>query len=190
MLTSTYSLVAIAAEHERSRGMLARLRHQLQSAWKGVSQVDFAFVDNACQRLVQFDTFFRRRKIEQYLVPVLRLMGREAQALVADLENLSARAGALLDDFRLQLRSAFELRGRPEAVGHCADGYFECVHCRLDREEHELLPLARRLLSVEDWFSVAAQMLEDDGPERGRGRRSIILPRGASPAIRRVATMR
>ncbi|HEY8607543.1 MAG TPA: hypothetical protein VIM12_10575 [Noviherbaspirillum sp.] len=191
MLTSTYSLVAIAAEQERSRSMLARLRQHFHNAWKGMTRLDLPFAENLCQRLAHVDNFFRRRKIELYLVPVLRMMGREAETLVAELDALSARAAAMLSTFREQVRTAFDVRlHRPEQVREVVDGYCHTMSCRLDREEQELLPLARRLLSVEDWFSIAAQMLSDGSPTRGRGHRSILLPRGASPAIRRVANLR
>ncbi|GIZ50672.1 hypothetical protein [Noviherbaspirillum aridicola] len=184
MLTSTYSLVAITAEQERSRGMLARLRQHFQNAWKGVVQADFGILENACQRLMQFDNFFRCRKIDTYLVPVMRMMGREAQSIVSELESLAARAAGMLDRIRQQLRSA-DTRAAPDAMRDLVSGYCDTVSLRLDREEHELLPLSRRLLSVEDWFSIAARMLADDGGRRGRAPRAIILPRGVSPAAQR-----
>lgn len=181
MLTSTYALVAITAEHERSRGMLVRLRQHFQSAWKGFVQADLSFLESACQRLSQFDNFFRRRKIETCLMPVMRMMGREAQSLVTELESLAARAASLLDRVRQQMRSAADPRIVPDTIRELVSGYCETVSVRLDREERELLPLSQRLLCVEDWFSIAARMLADDGG----GRRTIILPRGVSPAAQR-----
>lgn len=190
MLTSTYSLIAITAENDRARGMLARMRQHFHSIRKGIGQIDFGFIEGARQRLAKFDGFFRRRKVEQYLMPVMRMMGREAQLLVTELEALSARARALLEGFQEQVRHAPDARARSDAMQKVVDGYCASVSCRLEREERELLPLARRLLSVEDWFSIGAQMLADDSRSPGRRRCSIALPRGASPAIRRVAGMR
>lgn len=191
MLTSTYSLVAITAEHERSRGMLARLRQYFHSAWKGLVEPDAGFVESACQRLAQFDHFFRRRKLETCLMPVMRMMGREAQSLVAELESLAGRAARLLEGFRQQMRGAGQAGPvAPDAIRDIVSGYCETISIRLDREERELLPLARRLLSVEDWFSIAARMLADDGGGRPRAPRAIALPRGVSPAAQRAFGMR
>lgn len=176
MLTSTYSLVAIAAEHDHARSRLSRLRQQLQSSWKALHQIDFAFLDNTHQRLLQFDAYFRKRKIELHLIPVLRALGREAQNLLNELDALSARASMLLGAIAEQLRGLFDA---PEQARAAVDGYCASLSQRLEREDKELLPLARRLLSVEDWFSIATQMLEDD---TGGRRRRVFAPARATIA--------
>jgi hemerythrin-like domain-containing protein len=185
MLTATYSLVAISAEQDKAHKMLSRLRQHLQSAWKSLPQIqiDFAFLDSAYHRLSQLDNYFRRRKIELYLMPALRAMGREAQALMGELDALSARAAALLGAIGEQLRGMFDARPRNlDEVRVAMDGYCENLSRRLEWENNELLPLARRLLSVEDWFSIAAQMLADDGNSHGRRQRAFVPARGASTA--------
>lgn len=190
MLTSTYSLIAITAEHERSRGRVARLRQHFHTAWHGIVQADFNFFETAGQRLVKFDNFFRRRKIETCLMPVMRMMGRDAQAVVNELEQLLQRAASMLDHYLQLMRNASHHRAEPHAMRELADGYCESVSLRLDREEQELLPLSQRLLSVEDWFSIGAQMLADNEASRGRARRAIVLPRGVSPAAQHALRMR
>jgi hemerythrin-like domain-containing protein len=162
MLTATYSLVALAAEHDNARGILSRLRQYIETSWKGLQNVDFGFLNSAFDKLMQFDKYCRERKIELYLIPAMRNASREAEALIAELDLLSAKAGAVLRWVGEQLRAALDM-GRLKVNELCdaMESYCRYLTTRLDKEEKELLPLAHRVLTVEDWFSIAAQFLAD-----------------------------
>ena len=163
MLTATYSLVAIAAEQDKTRAMLSRLQQYLQTAWKGLQGIDFSFLENAFGKLVQFDKFFRQRKLELYLIPSLRSVGREADALIAELDALSAKGLGILRSVREQLAQAFAMSSiKVNEICHAMESYCDCMFARLQKEERELIPLARRVFSIEDWFTIAAQFLSDD----------------------------
>lgn len=168
MLTATYSIVVLNAEQDKTRHILARLQHYIETTWKGLHNLDLAFLSAAFDKLVQFDKYCRGRKLEIYLIPVLREMSREAAMLIAELEALNDNATMLLRSIGEQLKAMFDSdSGRRgdlcENLRHC------CMHfsTKLDREERELLPMARRLLAVEDWFSIAAQFLADDSTTSG-----------------------
>ncbi|WP_194721096.1 hypothetical protein [Noviherbaspirillum malthae] len=178
MLTATYSIIAIAAEQDKARHMLGRLQQHMEAAWRGLQRLDFASLDSAFNRLMHFDQFCRGRKIERYLMPTLRRFGRDAELLVAELEIISAKASGILRLAGEQLSSAFDL-GIAKAGELCDSFELYCRHAsvRLDREERELLPLARRLLTVEDWFGIAAQCLsETSRPSKGRQARNGVQP--------------
>jgi hypothetical protein len=68
-----------------------------------------------------------------------------------------------------QLAEAFEMSAvKINQICHAMESYCGTVLVRLEREERELIPLARRLFSIEDWFTIAAQFLSDDGNAGGR----------------------
>jgi len=151
--------------------MLARLQHYVRTTWNGFQGIDFTFLQNAFERLTRFDNYFRQRKLEVHLIPALRSMSREAEALVADLEALSDKAMNIVRSIAEQLSAAFELNVVAiHRICNAMERYCDHVSTRIEREEKELIPLARRLLSIEDWFAIAAQFLHDDGTS-GRRRR-------------------
>lgn len=190
MLTATYSMVAIAAEQDKTRTMLSRLQQYLQGAWKGLQSIDFTILETAFGKLLQFDRYLGTRKLERHLIPVVRNTGREAEGLVAELDALSAKGVGILRSIGEQLAQAFESSAvKINQICHAMESYCGTVLVRLEREERELIPLARRLLSVEDWFSIAAQFLSDDGDSDGR-QRSAGPRRGVSTGRRAVAFVR
>ncbi len=183
MLTATYSLVAISAEQEKAHGILSRLHQYVQSAWQGLQNVDLAFLDAAFNRLLQFDDYCRNRKVERYLIPALRCTTREADALIAELEALSARGAEILHAVGRHLASALEVSSvRAGEICHSMELYCRSLSTRLKKEDDLLFPVARRLLSVEEWFSLAAKFLADDAEASGRRRPSAIAPYSTATA--------
>jgi hypothetical protein len=190
MLTATYSLVAIAAEQDKTRAMLFRLQQYLQGTWRGLQKIDFSFLESALGKLMQFDKYFGARKLERYLIPAMRTAGREAENLVAELDALSAKGAGILRTLGEQLAEAFEASaGRINQICHAMDSYCGTMLVRLEREERELIPMARRLFSIEDWFSIAAQFLSEDGDSDGRHRR-VAIQRGTFATRRTVVSAR
>ena len=180
MLTATYSLVAIATEQDKTRAMLSRLQQYLQSAWRGVQKIDLSFLESALGKLLQFDRYFGARKLERYIVPAMRHAGREAENLVAELDALSAKGAGILRSLGEQLAEAFDTSAfKINQICHAMESYCGTMLVRIEREERELIPLARRLFSIEDWFTIAAQFLSDDGDADGR-QRNVSQQRGMS----------
>lgn len=174
MLTATYSLVAITAEQDKARSLLRRLQQFVQTSWKGLQTIDFGFLQAGCERMQQFDHFFQNRKIEVSLIPALKGVNCEADLLIAELESLRNKAGRVLHDMTRQLAVRVEL-SRIQVSQLCESMQIYCAHVssRLQLEEQSLLPLARSLLSVEDWFRLAADFLSRDGSTQGRRVRSM-----------------
>lgn len=190
MLTATYSLVAIAAEQDKSRAMLSRLQQYLQSTWKGLQSIDFSFLESAFGKLMQFDKYLGTRKLERFLIPSLRHAGRDAENLVAELDALRSKGAGILRSIGEQLAEAFESSAvKINRICHAMESYCGTVLVRLEREERELIPLARRMFSIDDWFTVAAQFLSDDGDADGR-QRSVGLQRGGVGGRRPVVVVR
>jgi hypothetical protein len=172
MLTATYSLVFITAEQEKARTLLGKLQQYVHTAWKGLQGLDFPFLETAFGKLTRLENYCRSRKLELYLMPIFRAVSREAEELVLDLEKLRDRCTEVMRHIGEQLRGATILgaAGTSELL-QSMETYCSCLFARLEREERELLPLARRVLSVEDWFAIATNFLSPDG--------------GPAPGIRR-----
>jgi hemerythrin-like domain-containing protein len=186
MLTATYSLVTIAAEQEKAHGLLSRLQQYLQNAWQGLQNVDLAFLDGAFNRLLKFDNYCSNRKVERYLIPALRCVTREADGLIAELEVLSARGAEILHTVRRHLASVLEVSSvRADDICHSMDIYCYSYRERLKKEDELLFPLARRLLSVEEWFSLAARFLAEDAPASRRRPQPAIAPYHSPSSIER-----
>lgn len=180
MLTATYSLVAIAAEQDNARSMLSKFRQYLQATWRNLQNIDFTFLESAFNKLMQFDTYCRNRKLELYVIPALRNTSREADLLIGELDSLSAKGMSLVRLVRDQLAAAFDISTvKVTDIYAAMEHYCNYLFVRLEREERELIPLARRMLSIEDWFNIAAQFLSDDGVRRSTKRDA----RKSAPAL-------
>lgn len=178
MLTATYSLVTIAAEQDKARGLLCQLQRYIQAAWKGMQALDFSFLETAHGKLFRLDDYWRKRKIEAYLIPSLRSAGREAEALISELDMLGAKCREIFRTIsaQLQAQSHLGMIGMSETV-HAMEMYCDYLFARFEKEEKELLPMARSLFSVEEWFAIAANFLSDGDAGSTRRRKPDALAR-------------
>ncbi|HYD82363.1 MAG TPA: hemerythrin domain-containing protein [Paucimonas sp.] len=169
MLTATYSLITISAEQKNVRTILSRLREYIDSCLKSLEEPDLGKIESALNKLSQFDRYCHARKVEMYLIPSVRGMAHEIDALLAELESMSARAIEMLKSAQEKLRQAFE-QGL-DKIGElfrAMQNYCDNLLKRFAREEEELLPLLEQRLPGDQWFSIAAQFLSDDDGEHKR----------------------
>jgi hemerythrin-like domain-containing protein len=186
MLTATYSFVAISAEQDMARSLLYRLQQAVRNIWHSMQKSDFSFLEAAFEKLFQFDRFCRHRKLDLYVIPTLRNVTRDADALLEQLEALRESGLATLRTARERLVAAFDSGNvRTHEAVHAMETFVDNMQTKLAREEAELFPLLRKLLSVEDWFSIAAQFLADDAGSRNRERQPRAVRREASMALGR-----
>jgi len=170
MPAATYSFVAISAEQQQARSRLQKLQQRLQAVLNGLQHPDFGFLDAVWNKLRQLDSDCRRRKVEVYLIPALRNTAGEADALIADLDKLSAASAELLRLIGERVAAGFRAeRTSIDEICRAMERYCRKLSVRLEQEEQALLPLARRCLSTEAWFAIAAKLLsEQAGIEHGR----------------------
>jgi hemerythrin-like domain-containing protein len=161
MLTSTYTLVALSVEQTTVRAALQSLAGALHAMPDDDGTLAPGQAARLCAELRQVVDDCHWRKLDKFLVPALRRVSPAAEGLLRELEQISrtateslAAAEACVDaGARGVDRDSFG-----KAVGHC----IAALRCRLEREEHELFPLARSLVSGEAWFAIANQMLAHD----------------------------
>ena len=163
MLTATYSMVAMATEQTRACNILNSTRAAIDTMWDNVQEDDLARLETALQRLTRFEQYCHQRKVEKFVIPAVRGASREIDVIVGDLDSLSDVGMHFLNRAAEQWRMMFDRRAqRMAALCGAMESYCDCLQQRLRKEEEELLPLVRRILSMEDWFALAAQFLGDE----------------------------
>lgn len=184
MLTSTYILVALSVEQTTVRSALQSLASTLHALPGDDGSLASGQVAQLCAKLRQVVDDCHWRKLDKFLVPVLRRSTEAADGLLRALEQLSHSAA----EFLATAEGCVDAGSRGvdrEGFNEAVEGCIAALRCRLEREEHELFPLARSLVRGEAWFAVANQMLAHDAVARerrgslhhGRGRAEPIGPR-------------
>lgn len=164
MLTTTYALVAISLEQKNANSMLMKLQNKImRSNWNNATIFDLCDLKSAFKQLIQFDKYCRSRKIEAYIIPAIRRVSIETDALLDELESLSSLGLRMIRSLYEQI----QLTIKKGIVN--ADTFFSSMECycqslrkRLAKEEQELLPVAERILSFDQWFAIAVECLSDE----------------------------
>jgi hemerythrin-like domain-containing protein len=184
MLTSTYTLVALSVEQTTVRSALQSLARDLHTLPDEDGILAPGQASQLCAGLRQVVDACHVRKLDKFLVPALRRSSEAADGLLRDLERISHSAADALAAAEACVdmgRRGVDSDGFRAAVDRC----IAALRCRLEREEHELFPMARSLVRGEAWFTIANQMLAHDAVarehrgavRRGRGRPEAVEPR-------------
>ena len=178
MLTATYTLVALSVEQASVRVSLQSLRKLLPSNFMNQSALTAGQVSYACDALQRLFHSCHWRKIDIFLIPAIRRATSHANSLLDELDALSDVAGQAIADVVARVNAG--PINTASAVRHVCSGidtFCDAMLARLDREEHELFALARTMISGEDWFAVANQMLAHDAyRQESRPLREIAAP--------------
>lgn len=171
MLTATYTLVALSVEHANVRSNLQALQKLLHSSFIDQASLSPGQVMHAVDAVKRLVENYHWRKIDMFLVPALRTSivhaNDHANQLLRELDELgrmaAESAASALGAAAARLGSA-ALESQAGAAQFCtAIERFCCASLtRLDREEHDLFPLARAVISGETWFSIANKMMALD----------------------------
>ena len=178
MLTSTYTLVALSVEQTTVRAALQSLLDELRALPGDFSTLAAGRAAQLCTALRQAYDNCHWRKLDKFLVPVLRRSTAAADGLLAELERLSGQAAAAMGVAEACVGAADRPVPRDVFCG-AIEGCIAALRRRLEREEHELFPLARAAVGGDAWFAIANQMLAHDAyaQERRAG------PRRLDPAL-------
>lgn len=163
MLTATYTLVALSVEQASVRVSLQSLQKLLQSNFIHQTALTQGQVIFACDTLQRLYHNCHWRKVDIFLIPALRGASGQAAGLLDELDALTDAAGEAVADIAARVKAA-AISGEAAVRQFCAaiDIFCDAMLTRLEREEHELFSLARTMISGEDWFAIANQMLAHD----------------------------
>ncbi|GAB3542958.1 hypothetical protein GCM10027343_15820 [Noviherbaspirillum agri] len=187
MLTTTYSFVVFSSELLNARRLLQKLEHRpYKAAHHGPAAaqgIDLAWLDAVFNDIVQIDKYCHARKVEIYVIPLLRRALVEPHALLDRLDALSAETVRLLRAACEQAQRLLDgAQADAAALVSAIDRYCATMLERLQLEETELLPAAHLWLSADDWFRIAAQLLSDGKPQQAP---AMPIPFGSIPCGQR-----
>lgn len=160
MLTATYTLVAISVEQKKARELLQALENTLDLLHQEGEQVTLSTLVQYAENVQQLEEFLQHRNITRHLVPALRRFDQQAMRQLATLDAMGEQSRELV-----RLAKAVSRADSP--VSHLLEvlrRYCQSAIKRLQFEEQELVPCARRLLSVEEWFRIASQLMLPGNP--------------------------
>jgi hemerythrin-like domain-containing protein len=167
MLTSTYTLVALSVEQTTVRAGLQSLLEELHALPGDTTTLALGRAAQLCARLRQIYDSCHWRKLDKFLVPALRRHTAAAEDLLGGLDELSSHAAEAM----YAAEACVSASERPVPRERFCGAVERCVAAlrrRLEREEHELFPLARSVVGGDAWFAIANQMLAHDAYARER----------------------
>jgi hemerythrin-like domain-containing protein len=163
MLTATYTLVALSVEQTSVRTSLQSLQKLLHSNFLQQKALTPVQVEVTCDALKRLYESCHWRKLDKFLIPAIRRDTRAADQLLDDLDGLSqAAADAMASAMRLVEAAAIDSQSQVSEFCAAIDRFCATLLARLEREERELFPVASNVISGEDWFAIANQMLAHD----------------------------
>ncbi len=175
-ITQTPSVAALAslhAEHESIAAVLITMRLLVRKARDGLGASDAKVLRAMVYYLDVFPEREHHRKEESELFARIRARTHEGDSIIDALawEHESGQSAireleqALL---RVEEGGPCEFAAFSGAVGDYVDGYME--HMR--KEERDLLPLAERVLTAQDWAGIDAAFASHRDPLGGVTRRT------------------
>ncbi|WP_373990360.1 hypothetical protein [Duganella sp. BuS-21] len=180
MLTATYVLLTLSIEQKKERHFISRLLHYVQSIARRPQEIDPVFIESQLKELTSFAEARHQRKVEACLMPAVRAAEPNCAPLMNDLESLSKRGSAMLKAvYRCLHRAMRRSASQGRFLCKTIDLYCNNLLKRLDKEEQELLPLAQRVISSDEWFEIGSKFLaqdDDDAASRPELRPSRAYP--------------
>lgn len=185
MLTSTYSLIVFSEEQTSIRTKIAALRDHIQQVLKDASVIDSKIADSVLTQLNDFHDCVHYRRVDIYLVSRMRKMSWHAASLLAELESLSLLSLNMLRSVTEKMIKTIKRSGAIVAeVQDAVELYCGTLLNKIEKEEQELFPMAVQLLTPEDWFQIARQLLSHNVKigDKGKGNAMgvLIAPRATS----------
>lgn len=173
MLTTTYSLVALSVEQNNAKGGLSALHQYIKSSTERLDDSGPDVLESAVDKLAQFDQYCHERKVEVYVIPAVKKATREADTLLAELEQLSSAGINIVRSVRDALRMVCE-QGSAKIEELCSSMERYCANLyQLLIKEEELFKIAQRVITIDEWFAIAANFLSYDAENDRRKRYAV-----------------
>jgi hemerythrin-like domain-containing protein len=170
MLTTTYAFLSLSTERKRLYDLLGEARQLFHIHSLNNQPLDAVTLESVVGEFAKLDESCLRRKVVMYVMPAVQKATKEASQLLAELESSHALGRQILDSIREWGRLA--LMQKPmdtDELRLSIDRYCKNLLERLVKEEKELLPLAQRVISSEEWFAMGAKFLSIDTDHMARG---------------------
>jgi hemerythrin-like domain-containing protein len=152
-------------EHAALRGLLCSMLAILRQARTAGSGPDFAVLRAMLFYIAEFPEKRHHRKESDLLFPKLRARTPQARRLLDHLDEDHTRGEAKIRELEHALTS-YEMLGdsQRQSFEASARRYVDFYLAHMALEEREILPLAERVLTDEDWDELDAAMGLDPDP--------------------------
>jgi hemerythrin-like domain-containing protein len=162
------ALDVIRYEHHALAGVLTALRQLVRDIRERGARPDFEVLRAIVCYVHAFPERLHHPKESELLFPALRARSDEAAATLARLDAEHAQGDAAVARLAMALieyeqLGAARLDAFADAVERYVDGYLR----HMDVEEREVLPLASRVLTAEDWTTIDAAFAANRDPLTG-----------------------
>ena len=171
------TLTIIKAEHQALSAMLMSLRMLLAEYRRKGSSPDFGVLRAMLLYVDEFPEKLHHTKESELLFPLLRARSPEAAEVLDRLDREHASGEKAIRDLEHQLL-AFEVLGgsRGADFEQSVNRYVEFYLAHMALEETEVLPLATRVLSADDWLEIDAAFLKNRDPLTGHEPDDVFRP--------------
>ena len=171
------ALTIIREEHNALAAMLRSLSMLLAEYRRKGQLPDFSVLRAMLFYVDEFPERLHHAKESAWLFPKLRERSPEAAATLDRLERDHARGEKAIRDLEHDLL-AFEVLGEPrrDAFEQSVARYIDFYLAHMALEETEILPLAEKALSAEDWAQIDAAFLANRDPLTGHEPEDIYRP--------------
>ncbi|HXE40799.1 MAG TPA: ATP-binding cassette domain-containing protein [Azonexus sp.] len=128
------------------------------------AKVDPAFFNSVFDYIEQFMDACHHAKEDDYLFPALRARSAEAAAVLDRLQAEHRNGPEILKSLRLQLADTAAGRLGHAAFATALRTYTQSLKNHISSEEKDAMPLAREVLSAEDWARIDRAFLDSEDP--------------------------
>lgn len=152
-------------EHSAIAAVLYTLRYLVKQMREAGNAPNFPLLRAILDYIVSYPDRWHHPKEDDFLFAAVKRQTKEADALIADLEQEHKTGYQMIENLK-QLLLGFQNNqpGAGEAFFKQAERYvqFEWEHMR--KEEDELVPIAKHTLSSADWIEINSAFHENDNP--------------------------
>lgn len=154
----------IKDEHLAISAVLYSLRYLIRQMRNG-AEPNFPVLKAILDYIVSYPDRWHHPKEDKFLFTAIKRRTHDADALIAKLEREHVLGHPMMDDIKQQL-IGFQNgdAGARERFFEAAEHYAELEWAHLQTEEEQLLPVAERVLTAEDWTEIDAAFRENDNP--------------------------
>jgi hemerythrin-like domain-containing protein len=163
-----HALDIIRGEHRALAAVLTALQAYVDGVAAGRYEPDFELLDAMMQYVTELPDQVHHPKEDEYLFVAVRRRSAEAAAaldvLEAEHRNIhkawTALAAALAEFRRAGIAGA-------PAFKKAVDHYFDFQWQHMSKEETQIMPLAKQVLTPDDWTAIDAAFNANDNPWEG-----------------------
>ena len=156
----------IKDEHFAIAAVMYSLRYLVRQMRDCGEPPNFPLLHAITDYIVSYPDRWHHPKENDYLFAAVKMRSQDGNALIAILEQEHTDGKPRIRALKEKLTS-FEKTGESGGFFEEAESYAQTEWEHMRREEDELMPLAERVLTPEDWIKIYEVFKENDNPLYG-----------------------